>query len=212
MASRNEQDYLRTIYELQSKKGRGVRTSEIAGKLEISLPSVTEMIGKLQASGLVERKPYGSVSLTEKGTGEARKVLRRHRLLEVFFAKLLKLRRTFHREAHELEHAISQEAEIKLEKLLGNPKRCPDDDEIPARNARVVSLCNAPPGKPLRVLFTKLERKEELTRVKALGIVKDEKVRILERVSNGPLVLLVKGSRIALGKEVCSSIYVEFRE
>ncbi len=212
MPSRNEQDYLRIIYELQMKKNGGVRTKDIADSLNISKPSVTEMMYKLERSKLVERRIYGSVTLTETGIKEARKVLRRHRILEVFFAKILGLGKTFHKEAHEIEHSLSDAAESKLDQLLKHPKHCPDGDEIPEKNSRIFSLVRAPTGKPLNLLFSKLEKDAELDRIRALGILPGGKVEIIKRISGGPMIVRVKDSEIALGKDISSRIYVEVNE
>jgi DtxR family Mn-dependent transcriptional regulator len=209
MPSRNEQDYLRIIYELLIKSNIGVRISDIATALNISKPSVTEMMHKLEKNKLVERKAYNSITLTEKGIAEARKVLRRHRILEVFFANVLGLGKTFHREAHAIEHSLSDEAEVKLDSLLKHPKLCPDGDEIPPKNSKVLSLGNAPQRKTLKILFSKLEKKTELDRIRALGIIPNETVEILKHISGGPLILKVKGTEIALGKDISSRIYVE---
>ncbi len=208
MTSKNKEDYLRSIYELQTKAGGSVKAGAIASKLGISKPSVSEMMGKLKNDGLVESAPYGAVSLTGKGVEEARKILRRHRLLEVFFSDFLGIN-AFHDEAHETEHALSEEAERRLEKLLKHPKKCPDGDEIPRRGAKVLPLARAPKGKPLRVLFSTLENEEELASIKALGIIHGEKARVLKKINRGPLILLVKGAEIAIGADVSSNIYVE---
>ncbi|MFA6048415.1 MAG: metal-dependent transcriptional regulator [Candidatus Micrarchaeia archaeon] len=209
MPSRNEEDYLRCIYELQSKAGGSVRQAQIATALGVSKPSVSEMMLKLDRAGLAFRRAYGAVSLTQRGVEEARKVLRRHRLLEVFLARLLGLKKSFHKEAHEIEHSFSEAAESGLDRLLKHPKKCPDGDEIPPRESRVLSLERAPLHKPLVVLFSRLESKEELSRIRALGIIHGERVRVLKRVAGGPLTLKVKGSEIALGHGISSQIFVE---
>ncbi|MDO8647987.1 MAG: metal-dependent transcriptional regulator [Candidatus Diapherotrites archaeon] len=209
MPSRNEQDYLRYIYELQSKNNRGVKVGEIAKELGISKPSVSEMLSKFKKAGLVEFKNYGPVSLTKRGIRQARIVLRKHRILEVFFARLLGLKKSFHDEAHEIEHAISEVASDRLEKLLKNPKECPDGREIPAKQAKVMTLNSAPLNRQLRVLFSRIERKEEQSRINALGLVHGEKISVTKRISNGPLIIKVKKSEIVLGKNISSLIFVE---
>ena len=212
MLSKNEEDYLRRIYELQVKAGRSLRASEIADALSVSTPSVSEMMRKMKKNGFVENKRYGTISLTKKGADEARKILRKHRILEVFFADLLGMKDTFHQEAHEIEHAISEKAELKLEKLLKNPKKCPDGDEIPPHGSRVISLSEAPLRTALRVLFTKLEKKDELARIKSLGMNPGQKMHIVKRLSHGPLILRLKESEVAIGKEIASSVFVEVQK
>lgn len=209
MLSRNEQDYLRVVYELQAKSGGGVRASSVASGLGVSKASVSQMLGRLEQKGLVWRKKsYGLVSLSLEGVREARKVVRRHRLLEVFLSDWLGLK-AFHGEAHALEHSVSDEAEERLYCLLKRPAKCPDGGEIPAAGRSVISLANAPPGKVVKIVFSSLESKEELALVKSLGLVCGERVKVLRRISGGPLVVSVKGSQLALGRSVAGSVFVE---
>ncbi len=209
MVSRNKQDYLRCIYKLQLKKDGSVNAREIAKALEISKPSVSEMMVKLKKAGFVKYKTYGPISLTEKGIVEARKVLRRHRLLEVFLTKLLGLHKSFHKEAHKIEHVLSDNAEAKLEQLLKHPKKCPDGDQIPEKTVHVITLNEAPMNKQLKVLFSKLGKREEIDRIKALGIIHGETAVILKRILGGPLIIRIKGSEVALSRDISSCIYVE---
>lgn len=209
MTSRSEQDYLRCIYELQSKKGGPIRVGELTTALGISKSGISEMIKKLKKAGFVEYSAYGPISLTINGMNEARSVLRKHRLLEIFFARILGLHSSFHKEAHELEHVLSDEAEKCFERYLKHPKKCPDRNRIPEKHAQIFTLYSAPMSKPLRIVFSKLRKKEEVERIRALGIIHNEKCQIVKRISNGPIILKVKGSELILGKDVSSKIYVE---
>lgn len=208
MPTKNEEDYLRIIYEIQSKSGFSVHISDIAKKLSISKSSVSEMVKHLEKQGFIERRPYSLISLSKEGIIEGRRILRKHRLLEVFYVDLLGMKDSFHNEAHESEHAISEKAELKLEKLLKNPKRCPDGDNIPKRDLEISLLCDAPLKRQLSVLFANL-KKNEMARITSLGIVPNEKIKVIKKIKNGPIVILIKGCEIAIGKPIASKIYVE---
>ncbi|MEM4389880.1 MAG: metal-dependent transcriptional regulator [Candidatus Micrarchaeia archaeon] len=209
MRGRSEEDYLKAIYEIQSRQNRGARVSEVAAALGVSVASASEMLGRLAREGLVERKKYGAVSLTGKGIEKAGGMVRKHRLLEVFFERLLGLKKEFHREAHALEHALSEEASERLARLLGNPRRCPDGDIIPAQSATVLTLDRARPGGSYRMVFSSLERKEDAARLVALGLLPGEMVGVERAVRGGPLIIRLKGAPIALGRDVCAKIFVE---
>src|SRR6056297_3215213 len=126
------EDYLKAIYVLQSEQGPPVSTSAIAEYLDKTSPSVTDMLGKLEDRGLVEREPYQGAELTAEGEAVALEVVRHHRLLEAFLADRLDYDWSeVHDEADALEHHISEEFERRVAEALGNPAVDPHGDPIP---------------------------------------------------------------------------------
>jgi len=83
------EEYLETILYLIRKNQAPAKTKQISEELNVSPPSVTEMIKKLHSSGLVEYTPYQGVELTEKGTDQAIKIKRKHQVLETFLVDVL---------------------------------------------------------------------------------------------------------------------------
>src|ERR671936_133725 len=131
------QDYLKAIYRLESS-GRRVTTSALAAQMRVSAPSATAMTKRLAELGLVERRPYKGVALTENGRRGALEVLRHHRLLERYLADRLGLTiDEVHAEADRLEHALSEELEAKIDEELGYPTHDPHGDPIPDAALRV---------------------------------------------------------------------------
>jgi DtxR family Mn-dependent transcriptional regulator len=131
------QDYLKAIYTLESS-GRRVTTSALAARMRVSAPSATAMTKRLAELGLVERRPYKGVALTENGRRGALEVLRHHRLLERYLADRLGLTiDEVHAEADRLEHALSEELEAKIDEELGFPTHDPHGDPIPDRDLHV---------------------------------------------------------------------------
>ncbi|MDZ7798983.1 MAG: metal-dependent transcriptional regulator [Patescibacteria group bacterium] len=127
----SQEDYLRTLYILW-EKDKNIHSKKIADYLNISKPSVSAMLNKLQQKKYINKKPYGTVNLTKKGLVKAKEITRRHRLIEVFLKKSLGLKNeNIHQEAHHLEHAFSDLSIKKLEKILKNPKKCPHGKKIP---------------------------------------------------------------------------------
>ena len=128
------QDYLKAIYALESS-GRRVTTSALAAQMRVSAPSATAMTKRLAELGLVERRPYKGVALTDNGRRGALEVLRHHRLLERYLADRLGFTiDEVHAEADRLEHALSEELEAKIDEELGYPTHDPHGDPIPDAN------------------------------------------------------------------------------
>src|SRR6056297_1066903 len=116
------EDYLKAIYILQELDDPPVSTSEIAEYLDVTPPTVTSMVEKLDDRGLVEREKYTGVELTEEGVTVALEVLRHHRLLEAYLTEHLDYDWSeVHDEADRLEHHISEKFERRLADLLDDP-------------------------------------------------------------------------------------------
>lgn len=130
---RSEEDYLKTIYELSLEQDRlQVKTSEIAEVLGHTDQSVNEKIKKLVSKDYLIFEPYKGVSLTKQGIDEAIRMIRAHRLWEVFLMQDLGFHWTeLHQDAEELEHASSKKIIESLYKHLGEPQYCKHGNPIP---------------------------------------------------------------------------------
>ncbi|GAG53211.1 unnamed protein product, partial [marine sediment metagenome] len=187
MKSISKEDYLKRIYYIQKDKNRAIKSVELANEMKISKASVNEMIKKLANAGLVEYKLYSSINLTKKGIEEAEKIVYKHRILEGFLSKVLRLKKTkVHEEADKLEHGVSKEAAEKLEKLLKSPKTCPHGENIPDSSKKACLLGDIYIGKEATVLFTKIKDKRILERINSIGLVPETKIKVLNRIKRGP--------------------------
>ena len=131
MTTANREDYLRALYVLEEEKNE-IKSINIANYMQISKPSVSEMVRELNKEGLVSYKKYSSIKFTQKGRKMAQKLTSKHRLIEIFLKNTLKVQNVnIHEEAHRLEHAFSDESIEKLRKMLGNPKLDPHGKPIP---------------------------------------------------------------------------------
>src|ERR1700751_2189170 len=127
------QDYAKAIYTLQSRDG-AASTTDLATLLEVRPASVSGMLRKLSALGLVEHDRYRGVRLTERGRRVALEVIRHHRLVELFLVESLGMTwDEVHAEAEVLEHALSEELEELIAEKLGNPTVDPHGAPIPSR-------------------------------------------------------------------------------
>ena len=128
------QDYAKAIYALESRAGIA-STTALAERLGVRPASVSGMLKKLDALGLVEHESYRGARLTESGRKVALEVLRHHRLLELYLARTLGVDvDDVHAEADRLEHVISEELEARIDRALGYPTHDPHGDPIPDAN------------------------------------------------------------------------------
>jgi DtxR family transcriptional regulator, Mn-dependent transcriptional regulator len=144
MEQKSTQDYLKAVYNL-SRNGELVSNTAISQKLEVAPASVTEMLKKLSEEGYIKYSPYHGSTLTEKGQKKRKRVTRKHRLLETFLSDVLHIGKDrVHKEACQMEHALSDEAEESLCRLLKHPDTCSDDGKtIPACDLPFSTVKNA---------------------------------------------------------------------
>ena len=116
---RGKQDYLRVIHHLTDSYKEGVRSVDIARELEVSKASVSEMLRKLHKENLVHAAPYSKIYLTRKGRNIAEKLYNKHHIIKQFIKKFLGHdNEKANIEAHNLEHAFSDESIQLLQKLM----------------------------------------------------------------------------------------------
>jgi DtxR family Mn-dependent transcriptional regulator len=125
------QDYLKAIHSLGGAE-QVVSPIEIASRLKVKAPSVTGMLKRMEAAGLIHYGVGHGAQLTDAGIAQARRVIRRHRLVELFLTKVLGLDWSeVDTEADALEHAISPRLEQALATYLGEPVEDPHGHPIP---------------------------------------------------------------------------------
>lgn len=134
------EDYLKTVYSHTEWQPDPITPSVLAGKLGVAPSSVTEMVKKMAAQGLVSHVPYGAVRLTDAGTVQALAVVRRHRLIETWLVQEMGYGwDEVHDEAEILEHAISDRLLEAIDARLGRPLRDPHGDAIPTADGSIVA-------------------------------------------------------------------------
>ena len=159
--SQTEENYIKTIYSIEIHLGKSVSTNKIAEKLKTKASSVTDMIQKLSEKKLVNYKKYQGASLTSEGKSIAVKIVRRHRLWEVFLVNNLDYAwDEVHDLAEQLEHIKSKTLIDKLEAYLKYPTHDPHGDPIPDRNGNIehhknIMLSSAKVGENCQVIGVK---------------------------------------------------------
>lgn len=128
----SKEDYLKIIYQ-EGGEHRLVSNKTIAMKLSVSPASVTEMIGKLKQEALIEYVPYKGSMLTDKGKEWCMKIIRAHRIWEVFLTEYLGYTlKEAHEDANLLEHIASDRIIERLNEFLRRPSHSPNGKSIPS--------------------------------------------------------------------------------
>lgn len=209
------EDYLKTIYKLQSSD-EAVTTQALAARLKVSSPSVTAMMKKLATLKLVRHEKYRGVLLTDAGEKIALETIRHHRLIETYLAEVLGVDwDKVHDEAERWEHVLSEEVEARMAAVLNHPTRDPHGAPIPSLNGEIARdgwtpLSDLPSGTRAIVRRVSDENAETLRHLRELQILPGTKIEVLRAVAaEGVLHLRVAGKRRTLGLAPAHSVFAE---
>lgn len=201
------QDYLKTLHQLGGDSQR-VSPQIIAQKLSVRAPSVTGMLKRLSEIQLVDYEVGKGATLTAKGVREARRVIRRHRLVELFLHNVLNLDLSeVDAEAEALEHAISPRLEKAIADYLGEPLEDPHGHPIPSNEGHLASrelfpLSQFKAGETLIIRELPDDEPDRLKRWLKLGLTPGAIVILKHHEPlDGLYDLEVSKKRIQLGKE-----------
>lgn len=212
LLSENIQMYLVNILRLGAK-GQPVPLSQLAAALDVSPISVNQMCRKLQDEGLVTYIPYKGVSINPAGERLAARILRRHRLWEVFLVEHLQMKwEEAHETACRLEHDTPDEVIERLDVFLNRPRFNPQGDPIPTSSGEFASAIVSP--------LTEMKAGQEghyirctadaATRdfLAAQGLHAGASLRVLATAPDSILVE-INGKGIALDRSVATTLLVE---
>jgi DtxR family Mn-dependent transcriptional regulator len=186
VASPAADDYLKTVFAHTEWQPAPITPSQLAAKLGIAPSSVTEMVKKLAAAGLVSHVPYGAVRLTDDGERRALAIIRRHRLIETWLVREFGYAwDEVHDEAEVLEHTISDRLLEGIDTRLGRPRFDPHGDAIPDAEGRIqrepfVLLADAAAGHSGRVLRVDDRDPELLRRLESAGLAIGGEVVVID--------------------------------
>jgi DtxR family Mn-dependent transcriptional regulator len=201
------QNYLKAIHFLGGAEGP-VSPVHIAARLGVRAPSVTGMLKRLAEAGWILYEPGRGARLTRPGIAEARRVIRRHRLVELFLTRVLGLDWSeVDAEAEALEHAISPRLEQALAAHLGEPLEDPHGHPIPTREGQLTQrhlqrLCDFRAGQRILIREAQDDNPERLRRWQSLGLTPGALVEILSFQPLDDLFEVKVGDRVVtLGSE-----------
>src|SRR4051812_3752226 len=166
-----EEEYLQTIFWLQ-EAGLPMTGANVARAMQLSAPTVHEMVGRLERDGYITRAADKAISFTHEGLEHAEAVVRRHRLIERFLTDVLGIPwDDVHEEAERLEHAMSPVLEARMLAAIGDAKTCPRGHPIePGQRIAGVPLGDVAPGAKVTVLRFENEAEDLLHLFKEEGL------------------------------------------
>jgi DtxR family Mn-dependent transcriptional regulator len=212
--SASVEDYVKAIWGIAGSSVAS--TKDVANRLSIAPPSVTNMFVRLREMGLVEYERYRGVSLTERGRAEALRLVRRHRLIETFLVEHLGYSwQEVHQEAERLEHAVSDGFTERLAEFLGHPDHDPHGDPIPAADGTLEQddsfpLSDAVAGRRVRIYKVSDESIPTLDYLGEHGLVPGRLLDVKEvRALDGVVTVEDEdGDSHALGEALARSVFV----
>ncbi|MCY3600336.1 MAG: metal-dependent transcriptional regulator [Gemmatimonadetes bacterium] len=211
--SRAVEDYLKAVYKLQ-QAGDPVSTTALAEELDRSAASVTNMVKSLAVQGLLRHTPYRGVLLTATGKAAALRIIRRHRVIELYLIERLGFSwEDVHAEAERLEHAASEALIDRMAQALGEPSIDPHGSPIPTRDGELahtewIPLAELKGGRGVvREVSDRSPR--TLRELAALGLFPGTRIRCLGERADGVARLEVDDRSFDVEPVLARAVFVE---
>lgn len=204
-----EEEYLQILFWLQ-EAGLPMTGANVARAMQLSAPTVHEMVGRLERDGYITRGSDRAISFTDSGYGHAEGIVRRHRLIERFLTDVLGVPwDEVHEEAERLEHAMSPVLEERMLAAIGDAKTCPHGHPI-AAGARLagVPMADVQVGASVRILRFENEAEDLLHYLKASGIEPGLEGELIERDEAKVVLRSAVGDICALTPSVAETVSV----
>ena len=214
--TRSVEDYLKAVYSLTERE-ESASTSALAEALDVQPASVTGMVKRLAECGYLEHARYRGVRLTEAGSREALRIIRRHRILETYLHMHLGYSwEDVHPEAERLEHAASDALIDRMAAILEHPSHDPHGAPIPTPSGEIevsefVTLNEVAPGVAVQIRSVQDEDPVRLRYLETLGLVPGARLTVKERAPfDGPTTVSVgiRGNAEVIGSDLADGIFV----
>jgi DtxR family Mn-dependent transcriptional regulator len=222
MAGHSVDEYLETIYflafpigEYRPATGSAAIASRVAEMLGVSRASAGEMLKRLEAEGLVERGEQKEAILTPEGAKRAKRVVRKHRIIERFLTDFMGYTAAeSHVQADELGDTFTDEMIERMNARLGEPDRCPhgwpvEPEVEQAENAELVALAELEPGRPAEIVRLAEHDGELLHWFYDEGLAPGTSIEVrASRPAAGQLDVVAEGAERSIGEKAALGIYV----
>ncbi len=204
-----EEEYLQILFWLQ-EAGLPMTGANVARAMQLSPPTVHEMIGRLERDGYITRGADRAIAFTDEGAAHAEGIVRRHRLIERFLTDVLGVPwDEVHEEAERLEHAMSPVLEERMLAAIGDAKTCPHGHPIVAgRRLPGVPLADVEVGASVRVLRFENEAEDLLHYLKASGVEPGMEATLAERDDAKVVLRTADGAICAVTPSVAETVSV----
>ena len=207
-ATEAEEEYLQSLFWLH-EAGLPMTGANLARAMQLSAPTVHEMIVRLERDGYVERDADKTIRFTEEGRQHAEQVVSRHRLIERFLTDVVGVPwDDVHEEAEHLEHAMSPRFEAYVRSAVGDAKTCPHGHPIvPGQRVKGVPLADVQPGAEVTILRFENEAEDLLHYLKASGL-EPGLVGVVERADDDEVVVGADGRTCEVTASVAETVSV----
>ncbi len=204
-----EEEYLQILFWLH-EAGLPMTGANVARAMQLSAPTVHEMVGRLERDGYITRAADRAISFTDSGQRHAEDIVRRHRLIERFLTDVLGVPwDEVHEEAERLEHAMSPVLEERMLAAIGDAKTCPHGHPIAAgQRLAGVPLADVEVGAEVQVLRFENEAEDLLRYLKASGLEPGLKGTVAERDDVKVVLRTADGAICAVTPSVAETVSV----
>ncbi len=204
-----EEEYLQILFWLQ-EAGLPMTGANVARAMQLSAPTVHEMVGRLERDGYITRGSDRAITFTASGEEHAEGIVRRHRLIERFLTDVLGVPwDEVHEEAERLEHAMSPVLEERMLAAIGDAKTCPHGHPIAAGSRLAgVPLADVEVGANVKVLRFENEAEDLLHYLKASGIEPGMDGTLAERDDAKVVITTPEGDVCAVTPSVAETVSV----
>jgi DtxR family Mn-dependent transcriptional regulator len=204
-----EEEYLQTLFWLD-EAGLPMTGANIARAMQLSAPTVHEMVGRLERDGYITRGSDKAIVFTAPGAAHAEEIVRRHRLIERFLTDVLGIPwDEVHEEAERLEHAMSPVLEERMRVAIGDAKTCPHGHPIVA-GVRLsgVPLADVEVGAQVSILRFENEAEDLLRYLKSTGLEPGLKGELSASDENEVVVTTADGQLRTVTRSVAETVSV----
>jgi len=210
--------YLSEIYRLADQASEAesyVSTSALADTLMVTAPAANRMINRLKELNLLEHEPYKGIRLTESGTTEALKQLRKHRITEAFLADVMGFGwDEVYEEASRMSSVLGETLIQRMAEMTGQPTHCPHGEPIPTAAGTLtppddVMLTEAPIKTRLLITRVRTRETDRLQYLQALGLVPGTAFEVYHAAPfDGPMQLKLNGEFRIIGYNLAELLRV----
>ena len=204
-----EEEYLQTLFWLH-EAGLPMTGANLARAMQLSGPTVHEMLGRLERDGYVTRDADKAIHFTDRGRGDASGIVSRHRLIERFLTDVVGVPwDDVHEEAERLEHAMSPRFEAYVKAAVGNAATCPHGHPIrPGKRIEGVPLADVEPGAAVTILRFENEAEDLLHYLKDAGLEPGLKGTLAGTDDDHVVVAVADGVEVEVTRSVAETVSV----
>ena len=215
MATITIENYLKALYNL-NQESSAISLTDLSKEMNVSAPTVNNMIKKLQDKGWVAYQKYKPIKLTKEGAIQAAAIIRKHRLTEMFLVKIMGFGwEEVHDIAEQIEHIKSDDFFDRMDELLGFPKTDPHGSPIPDKNGEIIeqhykTLAQMEPNVKVTIVALKNSSFELLDYLNNKKIKLGDTIQIIsiEPFDKSCSILLEETVRMTMTQQVCSCLLV----